>query len=248
MKKKERTEAQKLAARINGAKSRGPVTPEGKGISSQNAVRHGLTARRVVLENERPEAWDDFLQALTEEWEPQTPAELQIVHDLAGARWRLNRLLDIETESLNVEMARERESVEKSVSNGADVTRITLAWQALQKEGTLPAIHRHETRLRRIIRECMAQLAALHEGRQNQKQQDAPPSASVNTPVQNEPEPCPPAVEGTPGEQDDHGPSSPAQSGRPRVAGPLSRQRNEPEPATNGRKCPDAPLADLDAA
>jgi hypothetical protein len=41
--------ARAQASRINGAKSRGPTTPEGKARSSQNALKHGLCAERFAV-------------------------------------------------------------------------------------------------------------------------------------------------------------------------------------------------------
>ena len=46
------------ASRVNGAKSRGPKTPEGRARSSQNARKHGVLVHAVVLRNEDPEQYD----------------------------------------------------------------------------------------------------------------------------------------------------------------------------------------------
>jgi hypothetical protein len=49
-------------SRINGAKSRGPITEAGKETSSQNALKHGMTAHNThILACEREEEYQEFL-------------------------------------------------------------------------------------------------------------------------------------------------------------------------------------------
>lgn len=73
-------------ARINGAKSRGPKTAEGKARSSRNAMRHGLLAKRIMpllgSDGERQE-YEQHLQGLRAEFDPQTQTELNLVETIA---------------------------------------------------------------------------------------------------------------------------------------------------------------------
>ena len=57
--------SQAATARINGAKSNGPITAEGKAISSQNSLKHGLTSSHVVLPHESQEAYDKLEASFT---------------------------------------------------------------------------------------------------------------------------------------------------------------------------------------
>jgi hypothetical protein len=70
---------QSETSRQNGAKSHGPVTPEGLANASKNALKPGLTAAVVVL----PHEIHDF--------RPANQSQQDLVEALAATRWRSNR-------------------------------------------------------------------------------------------------------------------------------------------------------------
>ncbi len=91
--------AEKIAAnRENATHSTGPVTETGKKISSQNRTSHGLTARRVVLQNEDQTEFDEMHAALFSDYAPQSQVEEELVQEIADASWRLRRVARLETE------------------------------------------------------------------------------------------------------------------------------------------------------
>jgi len=92
------------SARENGAKSHGPVTGEGRQASSRNAIRHGLAAQTVVLDNESLADYEQFLQCYLDHFQPQHIIELDLVHQLAAASWRLARSAALESGLLSGKM------------------------------------------------------------------------------------------------------------------------------------------------
>jgi hypothetical protein len=80
------------ASRRNGAKSRGPATPEGKARTSRNALKHGLCAgHHVVVEGESPEAFAAFEAALVDDLAPAGALQKLLAGRIARAAWRLER-------------------------------------------------------------------------------------------------------------------------------------------------------------
>jgi hypothetical protein len=100
------SDARRAAARANGAKSHGPVTPEGKAKSALNAVTHGLTAGTVVLTTENREKYEALLASYRDEYDPQGQTENDLVDELAAAKWLHGRALSMITSLLDVTMDR----------------------------------------------------------------------------------------------------------------------------------------------
>lgn len=96
---KPRSAAQAAASRRNGAKSRGPVTDDGKQRAARNALRHGLTAARlVVLADENEAAFRAARAAFVADWSPRGITELALVEEAAEAWWQLRRARRLEVE------------------------------------------------------------------------------------------------------------------------------------------------------
>src|SRR5689334_14492242 len=92
------------ASRANGAKSRGPVTAEGKERSRRNALKHGFASAAVVLTSED---WDSYLETrecYIRRFQPADEIELDLVEQMVAARWRQQRIWSIESSALDDEL------------------------------------------------------------------------------------------------------------------------------------------------
>jgi hypothetical protein len=96
------------ASRRNGARSRGPKTPEGKARAAQNALKHGLRAQKfVVLPDEDAAEFKALETALIEELVPQGVLQSVLAQRVAAAAWRLGRADRIEAELLGYQRGRD---------------------------------------------------------------------------------------------------------------------------------------------
>ena len=94
-------DARARANRSNALLSTGPRTDSGKQRSSQNALRHGLTAARAVLPTEDRAAYDAHRRGFFDEYRPATPTETQLTQELADTAWRINRIPSLEAALLD---------------------------------------------------------------------------------------------------------------------------------------------------
>ena len=90
------TEAQINANRLNGQKSTGPKTAEGKDASSRNGLTHGLCADKHILPGEDPEDFLFRLQDLLDRFRPVGSGEEALVLRIAAGQWRLDRAFPME--------------------------------------------------------------------------------------------------------------------------------------------------------
>ncbi len=176
-----RTDLQIQASRINGSKSNGPVTPEGKVISAansaqstgpttpegkarvaQNAVRYAAIAEAILLKAEDSQEFKDLLASLTEELKPEPGIETRIVEVIAAADWRRMRLWCIEKEQLAHETV--RQDLDGCSADREPAKCTAMAYGNLSdRSRALEMINRHEARFDRQYFRSLALLESRRE-------------------------------------------------------------------------------------
>ena len=81
-------------------KSTGPRTEAGKAASSRNALTHGLASGTLFIEGEDQSEYQSLIANLLEEWQPATPTEHLLVHNMAKHHWLVERAIRLRGEAL----------------------------------------------------------------------------------------------------------------------------------------------------
>lgn len=152
------------SARAIGAKAAGRKTPEGIARSAANAITHGLTSRKIVLATESEAEFLKLRESYLLQFSPRNQVEADLVDQMIAARWRLERLWNIETSLLDLELVKQRPQIEKEYEVIDDDTRLALAFTGLSDNSrTLALLNRYEARMQRTYRGALESLRTLRE-------------------------------------------------------------------------------------
>jgi hypothetical protein len=158
------------ANRSNAQQSTGPRTEIGKKTSSLNALRHGLTARVVVLPSEDLTAYMRFSDQFLVDLAPETFAERQCAQTIIDTQWRLNRVRSIEDDML----ALGHYGPEGQIDPGHPQIHAALTAAAAYREHSkaFANLCMQEQRLYRILREASKSLEEMKAERIAARQAD----------------------------------------------------------------------------
>jgi hypothetical protein len=116
----------------------------------------------VVLATESRHAYEEIKADTIAHYTPANEEELEIVTGLVDARWRLHRLITMETAALDDAIAKQTASTE--------ATRAALAFSSLaDRSRGLTLLHRHEGRMRRAIERALTRLDNLRAKQEKRK-------------------------------------------------------------------------------
>jgi len=187
------------SARLNGAKSKGPVTPEGKAISSRNALKHGLSqqiANHVTIRGEKDADFDAFRDSYFQRFQPADQAESDLVDTLAMAQWRIRRARCLEAYTFADAFDCYQEALAQAfTSTPSNNQALAYVFERLNLDANTHApVMRYEAQISRLYDRALKQLLLLQKNRPASPENDAPdndPPALALVKLPNEPKPDP---------------------------------------------------------
>jgi hypothetical protein len=157
--------------RANAQHSTGPRTEAGKQRSSLNALRHGLTAQTAVLPTEDLATYQQHVQQFLDEYQPATPTETQLTHELANTAWRLNRIPLLEAELLT-------RAINPPIEQAADFNQ-SMVFDIVDAHRALATLGLHGQRLSRQFQKTLDQLRTIQVERREREQRDLADAAAL---------------------------------------------------------------------
>ena len=111
---------QLVANQNNAKKSTGPVTVQGKQTVANNALKHGVFSKSLILADEDPDEYKSLLDQLLLELHPSGLLEQTLVERIALNLWRQRRLVRAET--ANIESGRSTKQIVIAVNQELDLS------------------------------------------------------------------------------------------------------------------------------
>ncbi len=144
------SEAQIAANRRNAQKSTGPKSEAGKAKAAQNALRHGLTAKKLVIFDESEDDFAAFHDEMRGTLAPRGPIEEHLAERVILCAWRLRRVSRVEAALMTA-------GAERRLWRPSDRVSDVALDAAFAERGGLTALTRYEMALERAF------YRALHE-------------------------------------------------------------------------------------
>ncbi len=158
-----------------------PPCASGRARSAMNALRHGLTARVVVLPSEDMAAYTAFSAEIVASLDARTPIERQFAQTVADNQWRINRIRSIEDALLAMPqpvalailspaIPAANDSTDDSAPANPELQSALNAALAFREHSrSLANLSIYEQRLHRAIKEALRQLKELQKERRERR-------------------------------------------------------------------------------
>ncbi len=236
-------------ARMNGAKSHGPTSEAGKARSSQNAIKHGLCAKKFLGTPSEQAEFNQHLDAAIAHWAPQSDYELYLVTKIARADFQHDRAEDLLVTLINLETGIVGPEIQRAFETMDAAGALALGYKSLNDHSSAHRnLDRHVARLARERRQARKALLEAIDYRQKLTAEQAPIAELEPAPAP-QPEPVPPsaAVHDSENKNLQYEPTAgttvtPINTGRRPVptAHPVAMQNDPTAPTGGSPNCPAA--------